>query len=147
MSECPFHMKKRSMVTLQPLWITVVELFRLLCVTCTLAVTLHWNRHGNCTALMKIQYHWISFSSLYSSRAPVKNCFAALVMQLNINSNLVGVPLNPSLLPHCASPTPPPLKVWTDFKTQATMKKKLEKWWNNVFFFRVKNKWQTQHRC
>lgn len=37
---------------------------------------------------MKIQYQCIFAPTLYSSRAPVMNYFAALAMQANINSNL-----------------------------------------------------------
>lgn len=63
----------------------------------------HW-KTGLVIALLrrpswKFNINVFSLPSLYSCRAPVKNCFAVLTIQLNINSNLLGVPLNPLLLP------------------------------------------------
>lgn len=67
------------------------------------------NSHSNCSVLkvlMKIQYQCVFPASPYSSRAPVKDCFAAPVMRLHINSNLLGVALNPWLLPLCTTLSP-----------------------------------------
>ena len=87
-------------------WTFPVRWLKLLPVRCRAAV-----KTGKVIALLwgsswKFNINVFSFPSLYSSGAPVRNCLAGPATQLNTNSNLLWVALNPLLLPLCARLNP-----------------------------------------
>lgn len=110
-----FKLKKRKLLSwfilLQGQPTTVVESFQTPSETIPSQIVCYNEKTGIVIALLwrsswKFNINAFSLPSLYSSRAPVKNCFVAPAMQLNINPNLLWILLNPLLLPLCTPLSP-----------------------------------------